>query len=1131
MRRTIQSIVGLLLLLVVVPLTFSQNTNPKLVQNDWGNYNRWVSYNNLDARVTSNIQLSEALDRLEDKFDVSFMYRSELAKGVYVPADLGESSDFSNELLKLMKLLNLKFTRLNNRTFGISVNLRKYVTPQKKIQQHQIEGTVTDSDDGSALPGVNIVVKGTSTGTTTNAQGHYEMTVESLQDTLVFSYIGYEPQTIPINGRSTIDVSLSQQTIAGEELVVVGYGTKQKSLVTGSISQIETQDFSGLPISRAEEALEGKTAGVSVMPTSGSPGAGMKVRVRGTSSNQSSQPLYIVDGMKTGDINNISPSDIASIEVLKDAASAAIYGAEGANGVVLISTKSGSARKSEVTYEMQYGIQDAGDLPQPMNASQYKQYMQEAGETITTTPTDANTNWIDQTFQTAPMQRHYLSFSGGNETSTYMLSGSYYGQDGIVGKDKAHFERMTARLNTNHQIKDWLEVGNHLSYSNTDRSAINEDTEFGGIISNALLLDPLTPVTYDGVPPIVRDALDAGRKPVQNDDGQYYGLSHNVKGEMNNPLADIYIAKGSTEQDKVLGNLYARLNPIEELEITSRVGIDYASQLYHTWNPEYWFSDENLNTATSVRDNQDRWYTWLWENFAQYKNSYKKHNYTIMAGISSQEYTHKWTTTLSGPMFKEGDNFAQHGTVEIDGKLSGSKEIQKQASYYGRINYDYDGKYMLEASFRRDGSSLLADQNKWGNFPSFSAGWIMTEEQFWPLQFITFAKLRASWGQNGSLSNLSPDQYRALITSTGIKYPNGSGGFYTGAEPDILSNPELKWETSEQTDVGLDLRTLGDRLLLSVDYYHKVTKDLLTPSSPPLSVGNDAPYVNAGDVTNKGFEFELAFHDRTGDLGYDINFNLSTNQNEVTYLNPLLERVSGTAVGTGWTTTYFEEGKPIWYFRGYDTDGIFQNQAQIDTYIQQNGLTGYNPQPGDPIVVNHKDDGLINGEDMIMIGNPHPDMVIGTTLNFNYKGFDLGVFVNGSFGNDVLMGWNRTDRGRSNRPEFFYTDRWTGEGSTNDWFRADLTNPYAYNSDMMVFDGSYVRIRQIELGYTLPASFLSKARISNARIFVSLNNYFTFTNYPGVDPVAGSDNVQSLGIDRGVYPIAKKVMTGVSLSF
>ncbi|MBS3807897.1 MAG: TonB-dependent receptor [Bacteroidales bacterium] len=999
-------------------------------------------------------------------------------------------------------------------------------------QEQTISGTITDAENGSPLPGVNIVVEGTTMGTTSDMNGEYEIIVPEDQDVLVFSFVGYERKTVQINGRSTINVSLQPRAEELEEVIVVGYGTQQKSLVTGSISKVESEDLTGLPISRAEEALEGKTAGVSVVPTSGSPGAGMKVRIRGTGSNQNSQPLYIVDGMKTGDISFLSPSDIESIEILKDAASAAIYGAEGANGVVLISTKSGSKDETKISYDVQYGMQSAGNTAQPMTADMYTTYMNEAGHDIVQdAPNNVSTNWVDQTFQQAPMQKHNLSFSGGSENSTYMFSGSYFNQKGIVGGDKADFNRYSIRFNSTHEVKDWIEVGNNLTYTNFNRSAISEDNVFGSVIGNTLMFDPLVPVTYDGTPGIIQDALDNDLDPVTNNEGEYYGVSRNTLGEIVNPLAAIQNNKGNTEQNKLFGNVFARLKPVEGLNITSRFGVDYASQLYHTWSPKYWYSVENQSNSTDVRDNYDRWYTWLWENFAEYSFSINNHNVRVLGGVSAQQFTHKYLTTLSGPLFKEGETFAQHGSAELEGRLSGNKQVSKQASYYARINYDYQNKYLFEAAFRRDGSSLLGPEYKWGNFPSVSAGWVVSEEDFWGVDAINFFKLRGSWGENGSLSNLGYDQYRALITTSGLRYPTATTGYYAAAEPQALANPELRWETSIQSNFGLDVYFWNSRVTFSADYYQKVTKDLLTPSSPPLSVGNYAPYVNAGDVTNKGFEFQLGLSKREGDFNYNMNFNLSTNDNEVTYLNPLLDRVSGANVGTGWTVTYFEEGKPVWYFRGYETAGIFQNEAQIQDYINEHGLTGYNPQPGDPIIVNNQDDGLINAEDQKMIGNPHPDILFGANLNFSYKNFDMRMYMAGQAGNDILMAWNRTDRATYNRPQYFYDNRWTGEGSTNDFFRAQTQSPLAYHSDMLVFDGSYLRVKQIELGYTLPENMLRSVNISKARLFVSLNDYFTFTKYPGMDPVAGSFNVQSLGVDRGVYPIAKKVMAGLSVTF
>jgi TonB-linked SusC/RagA family outer membrane protein len=528
------------------------------------------------------------------------------------------------------------------------------------------------------------------------------------------------------------------------------------------------------------------------------------------------------------------------------------------------------------------------------------------------------------------------------------------------------------------------------------------------------------------------------------------------------------------------------------------------------------------------------WYTWQWENFANYETSFGKdgkHGFQAMLGISAMKYQNQWNNSLSGPMFKEQSNFAQHGNAEIDGTVAGNLTEQTTQSYFGRVGYDYDGRYLLQVIVRADGTSLLAQDQQWGTFPSVSAGWILSHEKFWNVDFIDFFKIRASWGQNGSTKSLSPDQFRALINANGIKYPKPGGGYYTGAEPALLANTELTWETSTQTDIGFDMHMWNSRLLVGFDWFYKVTEDLLTAGTPPPSVGNYAPFVNAGDITNKGIEFEAGLRKFEGKFNYDMAFNFTYILNDVTYLNPLLERTAGAGVGTGWTATWMELGYPVWYFRGYKTDGIFQTEEQIATYKADNGgLAGYDPKPGDPIVVNTNGDNLINDDDQTYIGDPHPDFYWGANFNFAYSGFDLKLFIQGVHGQDVLMGFNRYDRSTSNRPQFFYDDRWTPENKTNDWFRPDNSSPYIYNSDLMVFNGSYIRIKQIQLGYTLPRKTMDKMKIYNLRFYISMDDYFTFTTYPGMDPDAGSQG-NTIGIDKGLYPAARKLIFGLSFGF
>lgn len=1011
--------------------------------------------------------------------------------------------------------------------FGLSLSLSAQ-------QVYKFSGNV-QSENGEAVPGVNVVEKGTSNGTVTNIDGIFELTSAKSQVTLTFSMVGFETLEKVFTPGAKQTLELKEVAIGLSEILVVGYGTQKRSNITGSIAKLDENQLAQLPTTNINQAMEGRIAGVSVTSTSGSPGAGQKVVIRGVGTNSNVQPLYVVDGMATGNIDNLEPNDVASVTVLKDAASAAIYGAEAANGVVLITTKTGVKGPGKVEYTLQVGSQSVGNYTKPMDAASFAIWVNEANVGVTI-PTDSeiNNDWMENTLSTAMLQRHHLSFSGATDKGSYYVAGAYSNQNGVVGGDKSNYERFSMRTNITQQIKPWVKVGTNVNYSHTLRKAITEDSEFGGIISSAMMMDPLTPVTYDGaLPQFAQDVLNDGFNLVQNEDGLYYGVSPYVKGEIANPLSLIEIAKGDTKEDKFMGNMYITLgdDSWKGFKFTSRTSADVANQLYHTWYPTYWFSSERMNTQANVRDNTNTWFTWMWENYVSYDKEFGKSVVSAVAGISAKQYTHKFLNTQSGPMFAEGDNFAQHGYVEIDGKLSGSLTDTRTSSYFARASYEYDGKYLLSAIIRRDGTSLLHPDQRWGNFPSVSAGWIVSHEDFWKSGLIDFFKIRASWGTNGNLSGLGADQFRSLIVASGIQYPMPGGGFYTGAEPELLANPELTWATSEQIDLGFDINMLGNKLTLGFDYFNKTTSDLLVPGTPPPSVGNKAPFVNAGDVKNTGAEIELGYRNYDNKFKYDLSTNFTFMKNEVTYLNPLLDRVGGTSIGTGWTATYLELNEPIWFFRGYQTDGIFQNQAEIDAYKADNGgLAGYDPVPGDPIVVNTNGDNLINTEDQTKIGSPHPKFMWGANMSFAYSGFDLRIFLQGVHGQDVLLAWNRYDRSTSNRPQFFFDERWTGEGSTNERPRADQSSSYIYNSDLMVYKGSYVRIRQIQLGYTLPKSIMEN-KIQNLRLYVSMDDFFTFTNYPGMDPAAGSGNDNGQGIDRGYYPTPRKLLFGLSCSF
>ncbi|WP_207492476.1 SusC/RagA family TonB-linked outer membrane protein [Aridibaculum aurantiacum] len=1012
-------------------------------------------------------------------------------------------------------------------------------------QSLQVSGRITSKNNTQPLVGATVGVKGTNIATATDNNGQYTLLVPSPNSVLVVTYLGMQVEERPVNNQPVQDFNMNEATSNLGEVVVVGYGVQRKSLVTGAISSIKSEQISSVTNTRIEQAMQGRVAGVQIVPTSGQPGAGLNIRIRGTGSNRNSSPLFIIDGVRAGGIESLDPSEVASIEILKDAASAAIYGAEGANGVVIITTKTGKRNSSEISYQSQVGVQSVkDDFIKMMNAQQYQQYLAEANVAGRPTPAEAarvgeGTNWLREVLQTAPQHHHSLTFSGGSERSTYLINGNLFSQEGIVGGDKSRFQRYTFRVNTDNKIKSWLNVGNRFVYSHHRRRAISDNNEFGSILSSALVMDPTTPVIYQQgatLPMHVQNAIAAG-KPLRVDaNGNIYGISNYLRGEYGNPLARIDMARGENVQNKIVGNAFVDIEPFSGFKFTSRFSIDAAFQTGHGWTPTFWFSDESQNTIANGYDYSNNWFTWQLENFANYQRKFGSHNVNLLAGVSAQKTREYHIGGSYSGLFKEEDKFSYADFVpDLNDRIGSIGFNRTLASFYGRVNYDYNNKYLFAATLRRDGSSLFAPGYQWGTFPSVSAGWVFSNENFFPASFsrtMNYGKLRASWGQNGSLSSVGLGEWMNSI-GAGLIYPDNGGNLLVGAAPTSLAYPQLTWETSEQVDIGADFAFFNNRLTLTMDYYKKTTKDLLTAGNAPMFAGNFLRTVNAGTVENTGFEFELAYNNRpNGNLfNYEVGLNFSTLKNRVTYLDPNSPILFGAGIGTGWSATAMQVGEPIWYFNGYKTQGIFQTQAEVNNYLNKTGITGYNPKPGEPIVVDVNGDKQISPADMTNIGSPHPDFLFGGRVNLSYKGFDLLVFVQGQVGNEILMGFNRTDRSTANKPYFFYANRWTGPGSTNTWFAANTSNPYIYNSDLMIFDGSFARIRQLQLGYTLPRNVLNRIRTKNARLYVTLDDWFTFTRYPGVDPEGGSNGGNSIGIDRGGYPIPRRAMAGISITF
>lgn len=995
--------------------------------------------------------------------------------------------------------------------------------------QIKVSGKVTD-DLKESMIGVSVFEKGTTNGVITDLDGNYMLSVKE-GAVIVYSYIGYvtqEKKAVP----GVMNVTLKEDTKTLDEVVVVGYGVQKKSSVTGAISQVKTEDMQNRTISNAPAALQGKTAGVQVIQTSAAPGSSPTVRVRGYSSNVSSNPLYVVDGVRLSDISGIDPNDIASMEVLKDAASAAIYGAEAGNGVVLITTKKGKSGQGKITYDFQFSLPALARVPKMLSAEQYIDYMVEANtftEDYLLQNWDGvtNTAWTDVAFENSRMQKHNIAFTNGSDRGNYYLSLTYLDDNGIVKGNADTYKRLTATINSEYEIKPWLKVGTTNQIEKYNVRSVSTNNEYGSLLTSILQLDSLTPdtYTYENLPTHMLTALNSGKHLLQDDNGNYYAVSKFFAGEQYHPMIMRDNNIGKNSGFNVNGSVYADFKPFKGFTFTSRFGYRLSGTRSSTTDLPFYGNATQSRDYVGQSNTSSTTIYYQWENFANYMKTFGQHTVTAMVGMSYQESTYDYVNGSLSPneedALKKNDplfyylNYASASAIK---GVGGEKTRSAKLSYFGRVGYEFAGRYLLQASLRADAAdlSLLPATNRWGYFPAVSVGWTVSEEKFFaPLKdHVSSLKLRASWGQNGSLAALSGYAYSTDMALGGL-YPFVMGNSYiTSAAPSTMGNDELKWETSEQINVGIDARFLNDRLTFSMDYFDKKTKDLLVSgTTPSLIIGGSTSPMNAGNVSNKGWEFELGWRDRIGNFNYGVRANLATLKNKVTYIDPSITRLSGVNFHTS-TITYFEEGYPVYYFRGYKFKGV-------------------DPATGDPTFYDLDESGDLNDGDLAYIGDAIPDFTYGITLTAGWKGFDLTVFGTGSQGNDIFNCINRPDFAASNKmKEVFYDNRWTASNPNGSVPRAGATNMDKYQiSDALVYDGSFFKIKQIQLGYTFPKNWMKKLCVGNLRIYGSLDDFFTFTKYPGFDPEAAANSTSGMGIDKGSYPCSKKVVLGFNIEF
>ena len=1014
--------------------------------------------------------------------------------------------------------------------------------PLAMTAQSVIKGTVSD-ESGEPIIGATVKVQGAAkAGAVTDLEGNFSINAAS-NATLNVSFVGYVSQKVEVAGKNNLKIVLKEDVARLNDIVVIGYGVQKKSDLTGAVASVKAEDLQNRSTSDAAAALQGKAAGIQVLNSSGKPGEGAKIRVRGYGSNSNKiDPLIIVDGLQVESMQYLDPSMIESVEVLKDAASAAIYGAEAGNGVILVTTKSGSKGKGTINYTAKFTNQSLGHVGDLLNASEFKDWMtmQLGTEKVTADLQSAvdqfgwnpntDTDWLDAYFENSWAQQHTLTFQGGNDRGSYFLSTSYVNQDGIIKGNKDKYERLTAQINADYKIKDWLTVGTNTSIEKWSTRSVSENN-YGTSFEMLLLIDPLTPLYWTDPSQMLGEYRDyyqnKPRYTLFGDENGYYATSYfNTRLAGGNPFSQRDRSQGKQDGANVKGTAYMNITPVKYITFTSRFGYRLAFQNTSGWEFPYYLNAQTKgdNYKISGRSQNSIWYQW--ENFINYNQDFGKHNVGAMAGMSYRQSDNNYVYgEASGadilkayePNYIYLNNI--NGNTTTTKSVDGLPTTTRSLSYFGRLLYNYDNRYSLQANFRADAydSSRLPDYNRWGYFFSASAGWTFSNEKFFKdnvdPSIMSFGKVRLSWGQNGNVNPLGDKfAYRTGVPLNGQFYNYGTSSSVSyGSMTNGIANPDITWEKTNQIDLGFDFRFLNDRLAVGIDWYKKVTKDLLVDIPLMPESGFSSMWKNAGEVENSGLEMEITWKDHIGDFKYSISGNFATLKNKVTYIDPSVQRIAGATVegaSPEVVRCYCEIGEPLWYMRGYKYAGIAEDGKAL--YYAKDGSLTKDPQ----------------AEDMTNVGSGLPSLTYGVTLNAEYKGIDLTIFGAGQAGNDVYYGLYRT--GYNNIAKGIYEDFKDGKfpeasnvaGSGTFW-----------RSSAMVYSGSFFKLKQIQLGYTLPKALVKKAYMENVRAYISLDDFFTFTSYPGLDPETCTQEYNCPGLDKGVYPTMKKMVLGVSVTF
>ena len=1111
-------------------------------------------------------QLSDVLNELKDAYGVDILYGDRLIQGLTVPADrMNPKATLEQNLQAVLRETGLQFRKAKNGAYLITghrasrkltassspsptfeeavggIPTETITLPATSLQlslpasssesaDRTIAGRVTD-EAGSTLAGVSVVVKGTTRGTTTDADGRYQVMVENDRATLVFSFVGYVNQEVAVGSRSTLNVQLVADNKTLNEVVVVGYGQVKKSDLTGSVATVPVSEIRKVAVTSLDQQLQGRAAGVQITQNSGAPGGSTTIRIRGGNSIQGdNEPLYVIDGIpfkndgaSSGSsfnvLSTLNPNDIESISVLKDASSTAIYGSRGANGVVIITTKRGKAGKSTINFDTYYGVQTVRRKYPVLNATEYAQFVNEAntneGRAAVYTPEQVaafgeGTDWQDQIFRQAPMQNYQLSLSGGDERTQYAIGGGYFRQGGIVkGSD---FDRYSFRINLDRKLTNRIKIGNSLNLSRTLTNQTRSDGDLGsaGIVT----------IAAQQFPPIL---------PVYNQDGSYLLTNPALNFTADNPVALASDSRNQLAAFRAFGNVFGEYQITNGLTLRIILGIDAVLQKRDSYLPRSVSSGLAQGGAASISNNQS--VTWLNENLLTYAHTFNAiHNVSLLLGYTQQANRTEGSAASARNFINDNLSTGNIGSASVPLVPSSSIGAWGLQSYLARVNYGYKDKYLLTASFRADGSSRFGANKRYGYFPSAALAWRVSEEAFLKNnRTLSDLKLRATYGSTGNQDGIGNFPSYALLGTQNYVFGNATA---TGIGPNQIANPDLSWETTTQADFGVDVGLLNNRITISADAYLKRTKNLLLSVTIPGTSGYTSAIQNLGRVENRGVELSISSRNIDGAFKWSTELNLAANRNQVLDIGATPQIFAGQVanIGQNINSGILRVGEPLGSFYGYVTNGLYQTADELTALTDPQAR-----KPGDRKYADLNGDKKIDDNDRTIIGRAQPKLIGGINNTFSYKGLELTLFLQGVSGNQILNA-NRYEleylNGTTNQDRDVL-NRWTPTNTNTDIPRASTARPANRISTRQIEDGSFLRLRTAQLAYNLPASVLKSLKIQSVRVYVSAQNYLTWTSYSGYDPEVnrfGQDS-RSQGFDYASYPAAKTLLVGLNVGF